>query len=121
MAKYIVVDQIGNDDYVTVFYTIEAANEFALKSWKHLTDREKEGRQIYVCEVTDKDLQDWAFDEETGEIYWGCLFQRNLPSVGFDSAKYEEQLAREEEERFQEEERKWAELEKSLDGEENGK
>ena len=121
MEKYIVVDQIGNDDYEEVFDTIEAANEFALKSWKHLTNREKKGRHIYVCEVTEKDLDDWAIDEETNEIDWRCFFQSNLPAGGFDSTKYEEQLAREEEERFQEEERKWAEWEKSLDGEENGK
>ena len=121
MTKYIVVDQIGNDDYETVFDTIEAANEFALKSWKHLTNREKNGRHIYVCAVTEKDLDDWAVDEETGEIDWGCFFQSDFPAGGFDSAKYEEQLAREEEERFQEEQREWAEWEKSLDGEENGK
>lgn len=115
------VDQIGNDDYEEVFDTIEAANQFALKSWNHLTNREKKGRHIFVCEVTEKDLDDWAVDEETVEIDWGCFFQSDLPTDGFDSAKYEEQLAREEEERFQEEERKWAEWEKSLDGEENGK
>lgn len=121
MKKYIVVDQIGNDDYADVFDTIEAANEFALKSWKHLTNYEKEGRHIYVCEVTEEDLDDWAIDEETGEIDWSCFFQSNLPADGFDSKKYEEQLAREEEERFQAEQREWAEWEKSLDGEENGK
>lgn len=120
MKKYIVVDQIGNDDYADVFDTIEAANEFALKSWKHLTNREKEGRHIYVCVITEKDLQDWAVDEETGEIDWGCFFQSDLPADGFDSTKYEEQLAREEEERFQAEQREWAEWEKSLDGDENG-
>ena len=108
MKKYIVVDQIGTDDYETVFDTIEAANEFALKSWKHLTNREKEGRHIYVCEVTEKDLQDWAIDEETGEIDWGCFFQSNLPAEGFDSAKYEEQLVREEQ-------REWDEWEASAD------
>ena len=121
MTKYIVVDQIGNDDYETVFETIEAANEFALKSWKHLTNREKNGRHIYVCAVTEKDLDDWAVDEETGEIDWRCFFQSNLPADGFDSTKYEEQLSREEEERFKAEQREWYEWEKSLDGDENGK
>lgn len=121
MTKYIVVDQIGNDDYETFFDTIEAANEFALKSWKHLTNREKNGRHIYVCVVTEKDLDDWAVDEETDEIDWGCFFQSDFPAGGFDSAKYEEQLARKEEERLQEEQSEWAEWEKSLDGEENGK
>ena len=115
MKKYIVVDQIGNDDYADVFDTIEAANDFALKSWKHLTNYEKKGRHIYVCEVTEKDLDDWAVDEETGEIDWRCFFQSNLPADGFDSAKYEEQLAREEEERFREEQREWDEWEKSVD------
>ena len=115
MKKYIVVDQIGNDDYEEVYDTIEEANAFALKSWKHLTNREKNGIHIYVCAVTEKDLDDWAVDEETGEIDWGCFFQSDLPSGGFDSAKYEEQLAREEEERFQEEQREWDEWEASAD------
>ena len=121
MKKYIVVDQIGNDDYEEVFDTIEAANAFALKSWKHLTNREKNGRHIYVCAVTEKDLDDWAVDEETGEIDWRCFDRCDMTPDCFDSEEYEKQLAREEEERFQEEQRKWDEWERSFEGDENGR
>lgn len=120
MKKYIVVEAKA-DEFQDVFDTLDEANKFALDSWNHLTNSEKRGTHIYVCFVTEKDLSEDAIDEETGEIDWICFGSCDMTPDCFDSEEYEKQLAREEEERFQEEQRKWAEWEKSLDGEENGK
>ena len=88
MKKYIVVEAKA-DEFQDVFDTIDEANKFALDSWNHLTNYEKKGTHIYVCFVTEKDLADYARDEETGEIDWRCFDRCDMTPDCFDSEEYD--------------------------------
>lgn len=89
MKKYLVIDERldGTGDVFTeVFDTQDEADDSALGAWQHLTKKEQKERHIFVGEVSDDDLYEWAFDtDDDGKemIDWSAYKQYD--SVGFDS------------------------------------
>ena len=62
---------------------MEDANRAAENKWYHLTDYEQKKECVVVAEVTEADLDDFAFED--GEIDWTAYTQYNIPENGFDS------------------------------------
>jgi hypothetical protein len=87
MKKYIVIETRNNDEWVTVFDTLEETNEYAERAWEHLSDYDKKNQSVEVGIVTENDLADWAVDEETGEIDWTAYTQWNQTKECFDCGK----------------------------------
>lgn len=77
-VRYIVVEEdIGADEYLTVFETLGQANEEAKYKWEQLTKKEKERMRVYVIEVNRDDLA----DEES----WTSYESSKDPQGAFDS------------------------------------
>lgn len=94
--RYIVVDEpkngFGGDSFQDVFETLEAANGEAMRTWDHLTKGEQRGRHVWVGISRRENLDDDAFDEDTGEII--CWSMNNgygfeVDDTMFDSEEYE--------------------------------
>lgn len=70
--RYIVADEpkngFGGDSFQDVFETLEAANGEAMRTWDHLTKGEQRKRHIWVGISRRENLDDAAFDEDTGAI-----------------------------------------------------
>lgn len=77
----------SGDVFQDVFCTLEEANQKADYHWHHLTHRERKMWRVVVLVVTEKDLDDYATDQDTGDVDWRCYFQANYPDGGFDSNK----------------------------------
>lgn len=92
MTKYLVIDEQKNlegDVFVYVYDSADDANTAALVAWRHLTASEQRKRHIFVACVALEDLEEYAVDEETGEIDWTCYkFYHSLDNA-FDSEKIE--------------------------------
>ena len=94
--KYIVIDEpkngFGGDQFEEVYDSIEEANEAAKSHWWHLTDSEKRKRHIWVGISRRENLDDGAFDEDTGEVlYWSMNngYGFEVDDTMFDSEEYE--------------------------------
>lgn len=85
--RFIVIDEpkngFGGDQFEEVYDSIEEANEAAKSHWWHLTDSEKRKRHIYVGVVRPEDLNEWAFDEDTGAIDWAAFH-----SISYDDTMF---------------------------------
>lgn len=95
-VRYIAVDHREADGDLDIhdFETLAAANAYARMIWNHLTDREKEGREVCVAKVTEADMraetergniseEDW----EDGVIPWALPESYDIAEGGFDSSK----------------------------------
>ncbi|MFR5739568.1 MAG: hypothetical protein ACLUEC_10350 [Coprococcus sp.] len=88
MRKYLVVDERKcGDVFQDVFDTLEEANAEAEYQWDHLTRTEQKERRVFVGHVEDNEkyLNDWAFDEDTGEVDWATYHSLGVEDNYFDS------------------------------------
>lgn len=87
-VRYIAVNNNTKtwDEDIHDFETLEAANAYARMIWSHLTDREKETREVFVVEVKASDLDDDAIDED-GVIEWTLPESYDVAAGGFNSAE----------------------------------
>ena len=86
MKKYIVIETNKHgDEWVSVFDTLEEANEYAKKAWEHLSAHDKKEQSVIVGIVSENDLTEWAVDEESGEIDWTSYAQYDYNKECFDS------------------------------------
>lgn len=69
----------------TVHTALEEANKTAQQEWNSLTAEEKKKTRIYVGVVYRKDLEPWAYNEETGETDWAAFAGISFPDDCFDS------------------------------------
>ena len=70
---------------VNVFDALEEANSFAKDAWYHLTDAEKARHHVCVGVVTEDDLDEFAKDEDSGDIDWSCFTSYSVVPSAFDS------------------------------------
>lgn len=91
--RYIVVDEpregFGGDIRQDVYDSLDEANKAADLDWWYLTASEKRKRHIYVGVVRLEDLNEWAFDEDTGAIDWAAFHSISYDETMFDSEEYE--------------------------------
>lgn len=93
--RYIVVDEpregFGGDSFQDVFETLEEANGDAMRTWSHLTKGEQRKRHIWVGISRRENLDDDAFDEDTGAIInwaWDDGSGFEVDKTMFDSDEY---------------------------------
>lgn len=85
-SKYIVMeDRIPGDSFSTVYNTAAEANDAAETAWFYLTSGERKNTHVYVVEVRREDLDEDAFDEDTGDINWCLWVSCNTFPGAFDS------------------------------------
>lgn len=97
MKKYLVIDESFNDlkhtsagdQWEAVYDTPEEATAAAESEWSYLTARERKYHHIYSAVVTEADLDDYATDEDTGEIDWRCFTACDTYPGCFDSTREE--------------------------------
>lgn len=94
--RYIVADEpkngFGGDSFQDVFETLEAANGEAMRTWDHLTKGEQRKRHIWVGISRRENLDDGAFDEDTGEVICWSMdngYGFDVDDTMFDSEEYE--------------------------------
>lgn len=89
----------GEGDSMEFFFDdLADANSRAQDLWYHLSKREKTQTVVEVLKVTLEDLDEDAFDEETGEIDWGLYHSADIPEGGFCSLVDGKEKEEEEEE-----------------------
>ena len=54
-------------------------------AWYHLTDAEKARHHVYVGVVTEDDLDEFAKDEDSGDVDWSCFTSYSIIPGAFDS------------------------------------
>lgn len=93
--RYIVVDEpqkgFGGDTWQDVYDSLDKANKAADLDWWYLTASEKRKRHIYVGVVRMEDLNEWAFDEDTGAIDWTAFHSINYDDTMFDSNRIKDE------------------------------
>lgn len=95
-TRYIAVNyrEEDCDRDIRDFQALAAANAYARMIWTHLTDREKECREVFVVKVTEADMrketelgnisdEDWV----DGVIPWMLPESYDIAEGGFDSSK----------------------------------
>ena len=93
MKRYLVIDEYQDNEFIDVLETRTAANNAAEKLWNGMTTAEKKTHHVYVLDVTEDDLADYAFDED-GNINWTCYESGGYESDLFDSEKGVENMER---------------------------
>lgn len=94
--RYIVICEpkngFGGDQFEEVYDSLDEANKAAKSYWWHLTDSEKRKRHIWVGISRRENLDDDAFDEDTGEVlYWSMNngYGFEVDDTMFDSEEYQ--------------------------------
>lgn len=74
------------DIWESVFRTLEEANSSARDQWRHLTERERKNRHIWVFRVDRDDLDPSRANEDL-PIDWKAYSAAGIADGGFDSAE----------------------------------
>lgn len=94
--RYIVIDEpkngFGGDQFEEVYNSLDEANSAAKSHWNHLTKGEQRKRHVWAGISRRENLDDAAFDEDTGEVlYWSMNngYGFEVDDTMFDSEEYE--------------------------------
>lgn len=74
------------DIWESAFRTLEEANSSARDQWRHLTERERKNRHIWVFRVNRDDLDPSRANEDL-PIDWMAYSAVGIADGGFDSAE----------------------------------
>lgn len=94
--RFIVIDEpkngFGGDQFEEVYDSLDDANSAAKSCWYHLTKGERRKRHIWVGISRRENLDDAAFDEDTGEVICWSMdngYGFEVDDTMFDSEEYE--------------------------------